>query len=76
MRGYGPEYQRERARILATAIACAICGGPARPGDPMTADHIRPVSSGGPAAGNLRPAHRSCNSARGARQRRTAASGR
>lgn len=36
--------------------------------DPMafTADHVEPIATGGSMLGELRPAHRSCNSRRGA----------
>jgi ribosomal protein S14 len=65
-RGYDGEYDRNRRALLATATACWICGQPARPGDPLTADHIIPRSQGGGSSlGNLAPAHRSCNSRRG-----------
>jgi 5-methylcytosine-specific restriction endonuclease McrA len=55
-----------RRRIVASATHCWICGQPARPGDPLTADHVIPRSRGGPdVPGNYRAAHRSCNSRRG-----------
>lgn len=54
------------AAVVANAILCELCGEPARVGDPITADHVVPMSKGG-AGGELRPAHRSCNSKRGAR---------
>ena len=66
---YGPAYQRTRAAVLAAEQVCWLCGEPPRPGDPLTADHVVPVEHGGGAsAGNVHAAHRSCNSARGARQ--------
>jgi 5-methylcytosine-specific restriction endonuclease McrA len=63
---YQADYQAERRRVLAAATVCSICGRPPSRRDPLTADHIVPAAHGGAAAGNLRPAHRSCNSARGA----------
>lgn len=51
------------AAQAATADRCAICGQPPRPGDPLTLDHRVPVSAGGSSLpGNVRAAHRSCNS--------------
>ena len=44
---------------------CHLCGRPAIKGDPLTWDHLIPVSKGGAGKGVL-PAHRSCNSRRGA----------
>lgn len=63
---YGPAYQAERRRVLSGATVCYLCGRPPTRRDPLTADHITPAALGGGAAGNLGPAHRSCNSARGA----------
>ena len=61
------EYRINRAHVLATEHTCWICGEPARESDPLTADHIVPVSAGGNSTrANLRAAHRSCNSRRGA----------
>jgi 5-methylcytosine-specific restriction endonuclease McrA len=58
--------------FLATQTVCAICGQPARPNDPLTIDHVIPVAHGGQTTlANLRAAHRSCNSRRGARFTRT-----
>ena len=60
---YKGDYQRRARAVRESAVLCALCGQPARPGDPMTADHIEP----GVATSPLRAAHRSCNSARGNR---------
>lgn len=63
---YDAEYRRNREILLATATVCAICGAGALENDPLTADHIIPVSDGGSNdLDNLRAAHRSCNSRRG-----------
>lgn len=59
---------RRAAALRAATLAeygdvCHLCG---RPGA-TTADHLIPRSQGGPdSLDNLRPAHHSCNSARGA----------
>jgi 5-methylcytosine-specific restriction endonuclease McrA len=66
-RGYGADYQRARRELVACAELCAWCGRPASPADPMTADHLVPLSEGGGIEGNLVPAHRSCNSRRATR---------
>lgn len=48
--------------VVARATVCAICGLAPTPTDPLTADHIQPVSKGGlTVPANLRPAHVSCN---------------
>lgn len=74
-RGLGHDYRKVAAQVLAEEHVCWMCGQPARPpslaypkGDPLTVDHITPRSQGGghPRL-NLRAAHRSCNSRRGAR---------
>ena len=67
-------WQRLRAAYRASCYrdgqlpACALCGE-LIPFHAFTADHIVPVALGGAAMdpGNLQPAHRGCNSARGAR---------
>ena len=48
---------------------CWICGEPGSPADPLTADHLLAVAAGGPSSrSNLRAAHLSCNSRRGAQR--------
>ncbi len=60
-------YDRNRRLILDAHLPCALCGLPGAD----TVDHIVPVSLGGThELGNLRPAHRKCNSSRGNGQRR------
>lgn len=66
-------YRKARAKLLASATHCALCGqpldhaAPARSRWSPTADHIVPLSQGGSltAPSNLRAAHYGCNSARG-----------
>ena len=60
-----PEYQRLRKQILKDPDAtCGFCGGTGAD----SVDHIIPTALGGTnAAENLRPAHKSCNAAAGAR---------
>lgn len=57
-------YRKAAAKVLAQSRTCWICG---RDGAD-TADHVIPLSEGGDLTSllNLRPAHRSCNSRRGA----------
>ncbi|EGT5592630.1 HNH endonuclease [Corynebacterium striatum] len=59
----GRQSQRLRALTLQTyGTTCHLCGGPGA----TTADHLLPRSYGGDnSIENLRPAHASCNSARG-----------
>jgi 5-methylcytosine-specific restriction endonuclease McrA len=67
---------KRRQAIVAAMVAryglqCWLCGSLIDPSQ-VTADHIVPDSRhGGHSLANLRPAHKSCNSARGARQRRS-----
>jgi 5-methylcytosine-specific restriction endonuclease McrA len=61
------EYQINRRTVLAQEHECWLCGKPATPDDPLTADHVIPIDEGGTnARTNLRAAHSSCNSRRGA----------
>lgn len=58
-------YRANRAAVLAVSDVCWLCGEPGSD----TVDHVVPWSKGGSdAPSNLRPAHRSCNSARGTRE--------
>ena len=61
----GRPWRRIRAQILAASDTCWLCGN--RGAD--TVDHIIPLSRGGAGndPANLRPAHKSCNSRRGAK---------
>ena len=64
-------YRKARARLLANATHCDICGQPldftAAPRSRWapSADHVVPRSHGGGIAGNLRAVHYGCNSRRG-----------
>jgi 5-methylcytosine-specific restriction enzyme A len=70
-RGYGVEWRRVSAEVIASAVACHWCGGAFTPGDPATADHLIPKARGGTNdRANLVAAHRSCNSRRGGQTRR------
>ena len=65
-RGLGHTHRKASAHIQPTD-PCHWCGGYGTADDPITADHLRPRARGGrntPA--NYVPAHRSCNSRRGA----------
>lgn len=73
-RGLGAAYQRERRRVVTPDAVCYLCGQPARPDDPMTGDHVIPRARDGGIAGNIRPAHRSCNLAKGKRMVRALSS--
>jgi 5-methylcytosine-specific restriction endonuclease McrA len=58
-------FRRMRSRILEQSDVCWLCGQPGAD----TVDHIVPLSVApdlGEVAGNMAPAHRSCNSRKGA----------
>jgi HNH endonuclease len=64
-RGWAHERASRQVRFEETI--CWICGEPAKPGDPSAADHIVPRANGGQdVRENMRAAHRSRNSRRGA----------
>ncbi len=64
-------YRRAAARTIRNNPICWICGHAIDPNLPRhhrmagTADHVDPLAQGGHILGELRPAHRACNSARG-----------
>ena len=63
---YKGTYRSDAAKVRQQATACWLCGGGARVDDPFTADHVDQSMVGSV----LLPAHRSCNSRRGATHRR------
>jgi 5-methylcytosine-specific restriction protein A len=70
-RGYGADWRRISAKVIARATVCHWCGLPFTREDPATADHIVPKAKGGTNdEQNLVGAHRSCNSRRAAQARR------
>lgn len=58
-------WRRARAAVLAYSDVCWLCGQPGS----TTVDHVTPLADGGHLTDptNLRPAHKVCNSRRGAR---------
>lgn len=67
-RGLGRDFQRAtREAIEAQGGECYYGDGPARPGDPLTGDHVVPRSKGGTVEDGIVAAHRSCNARRGNR---------
>lgn len=64
-------YRRKAARLKNAETICHLCNRPIDPTldyrHPMswTADHITPLANGGHVLGELRAAHRSCNSSKG-----------
>jgi 5-methylcytosine-specific restriction endonuclease McrA len=65
-RGYGADWRRVSAEVIAAATACHWCGDAFSEDDPATADHLIPKARGGTNdKSNLVGAHRSCNSRRG-----------
>jgi hypothetical protein len=69
-------YRRAADRLKRTSTICWICGVeidvdlPYTDGDSFTADHVDALALGGDIHGELRPAHRRCNSARGTGERK------
>ena len=57
---YKGDYAQRSRQVRDTATHCWICGQPAKPNDPWTADHYYPGDPTSP----LLPAHKSCNSRR------------
>ena len=63
----GARWRRLRAQVLEANNVCWLCGKSTPPAD--TVDHVLPLSVYPELAhdiGNLRPAHKSCNSSKGA----------
>ena len=64
----GRAHRQARALTLAEEHVCWLCGLPARPGDPLTADHVvARVHGGRDSRANYRAAHASCNKRRGSK---------
>lgn len=63
-----------KRRVKANGLPCWLCGRgidtdlPWTHAMSFTADHVQPLAHGGKVLGELRPAHRSCNSSRGAKR--------
>lgn len=67
-RGYGPPWQRARKAVLRLQPYCVDCGSEGTKGNPLTVDHIVPLSRGGTQdEDNLQTRCRICNSSKGAR---------
>lgn len=66
-------YRAKTAKLRKRADTCWICGKwidrslDYRHPMSWTADHVTPLTKGGKLLGEMRPAHRSCNSRRGNR---------
>ena len=69
--GYGAEWRRVSAKLIAAATGCALCPSPFTKDDPATVDHIIPKARGGTNdEQSLRVIHRSENSRRASQARR------
>ena len=65
-RGYGAEWMRLRAKALRAQPWCGDCMTEGHPDNPLTGDHIVPLSAGGRnELSNVRILCRRCNSTRG-----------
>lgn len=74
-RTYQPKAEALRRHAQRHNLPCWICGQPInyqahwKQADSFTADHVDPLHMGGRINGELRPAHRSCNTRRSNKQR-------
>lgn len=72
-RAYVAKREALRRQVAKRGLLCHLCGQPFDLDLPwkhpmsLTADHVVPIANGGSMTGDLLPAHRSCNSRRGAR---------
>ena len=67
-RGYDTRHQKLRALAIAQHPYCVDCGAQGTKENPLTADHVVPLSQGGlTALGNLEVRCRSCNSLKGSK---------
>ena len=64
---YDSAYRKEAKLVRENATVCWVCGEGPRATDPWQADHVR----GGDPSSPLLPAHRSCNSRRANRRRKS-----
>lgn len=70
-RSYRKRTSALRRQVKRTGEPCWLCGQPIDLDLPythpmsFTADHLDPLAQGGKLLGELRPAHRRCNSSRG-----------
>lgn len=70
LRAYRHKAAALKARTKARGDVCWLCGEgfdwslPYTDRLSFTADHVNPISKGGHIVGELRPAHRACNSRR------------
>lgn len=68
---YQDKAQALRRQVASRGLPCWLCGKPIDLSLPythpmsFTADHVHQLKDGGNIHGQLRPAHRSCNSKRG-----------
>lgn len=68
-RGYNSSWQRLSARLIRRVGRCEHCGARHAPGNPLTTDHIIPLSKGGQSVeSNAQVLCRRCNSSKGTRQ--------
>lgn len=66
-RGYDREHERLRAETLRDTPYCVDCGHDGSPDNPLSADHIKPLSEGGRTQrDNYMTLCRRCNSRKGA----------
>ncbi|MFE1095897.1 HNH endonuclease [Streptomyces smyrnaeus] len=67
-RGYNAQWRRTVKAAIEKQPYCSHCGTNGNPLNPLTGDHILPISKGGTNdAANCRVLCRSCNSSRGNR---------
>lgn len=65
-------YRKRAAALKRKRLPCWVCGRPIdyeadwKSPQAFTADHVKPIAHGGHLYGELRAAHRGCNSRRGA----------
>jgi 5-methylcytosine-specific restriction endonuclease McrA len=66
--GYDRDHERLRRQTLKATPYCLACGHTGSKDNPLSVDHVRPLSSGGKTTrSNYQSLCRRCNSAKGAR---------